>query len=276
MKKRVLIPIDFSSDSINAFEHGLIYAQKADADIRLIHVSKNNNFDEPFNVKEFKELGGKTIEDFFEIIINKYRDKIPNKIDYKLRTGKVYLEVCNQAKYDDSNLIIAGTHGISGFEEYWIGSNAYKIVTNAPCPVITIRNGYIRRDLKTIVLPIDVSKDSRKKVKYTIEIAKIFNSTIHVIGVRETDKPRINKKINNYVEQVAGLVQKNNIKFKTEILLAKNITDTIIEYSKEHKVELISAMTEQSESALNIFLGKYAQQLVNHSPIPVLSIRPNY
>ncbi len=274
--RRVLVPIDFSSDSINAFEHALIYAKYADADIRLIHVSKNNNFDEPFNLKEYKDLGGTTIEDFFEIIINKYKTKIPNKIDYKIRRGKVYIEVCNQAKYDDSNLIIAGTHGISGFEEYWMGSNAFKIVTNAPCPVITIRNGYIRRELKTIVMPIDASKDTRRKVNYTIDIAKIFNSTIHIIGVRETNKPRINKKVQSYVDQVANVVEKNNIKYKTEMLLAKNITDTIIDYAKEQRAELISAMTEQNESAFNIFLGKYAQQLVNHSPVPILSIRPNY
>jgi len=274
--RRVLVPVDFSSDSINAFEHALIYAQHADADIRMIHVSKNNNFDEPFNLKEYRDLGGRTIEDFFDIIINKYKAKIPNKIDYKIRTGKVYIEVCNQAKYDDSNLIIAGTHGISGFEEYWMGSNAFKIVSNAPCPVITIRNGYIRRELKTIVMPIDVSKDTRRKVNYTIDIAKTFNSEIHIIGVRETNKPRINKKVQNYVEQVSSVVEKNGVKYKTEMLLAKNITDTIIDYAKEHKAELISAMTEQAESAFNIFLGKYAQQLVNHSPIPVLSIRPNY
>ena len=37
-----------------------------------------------------------------------------------------------------AGLIITGSHGISGFEEYWIGSNAFKIVTYATCPVVTV------------------------------------------------------------------------------------------------------------------------------------------
>ena len=61
------------------------------------------------------------------------------EFNYKIRKGKVHVEIANQAKYSDAMLVIAGTHGVTGFEEFWIGSNAYRIVTYAPCPVITVR-----------------------------------------------------------------------------------------------------------------------------------------
>ncbi len=274
--ERIIIPIDFSGDSINALEHAIKYANNANAELRMIHVKKSLKYDEPFQFKDFDSTLGNSIEDFFEMLIEKYKPHIKTKIDYKIRVGKVYKEVCNQAKYDDSDLIISGSHGGSGFEEYWIGSNAYRIVMNAPCPVITVRNGYTVREVKKIILPIDISKGSRKKIPFTIELAKIFNAEIHVIGVRETDRPRVNQKLIRYSEQAKKAIESNNIVCKTDLLLGDNHSDTIIEYAKKEDAQLISIMTEQAESALNIFVGKYAQQMINNSPIPMLNTRNNY
>ena len=53
---------------------------------------------------------------------------------------------------------------------------------------------------------------------------------------------------------------------------AENITNSIINYAKEINADTIAIMTEQEMTTANLFLGAYAQQMVNHSPIPVLSI----
>jgi hypothetical protein len=69
------------------------------------------------------------------------------------------------AKMTDADLIIAGTHGVTGFEQYWIGSNAYRIVSYAPCPVITVRFDFdFDNDIRNVVLPIDATPDTRQKV----------------------------------------------------------------------------------------------------------------
>jgi nucleotide-binding universal stress UspA family protein len=52
-----------------------------------------------------------------------------------------------------------------------------------------------------------------------------------------------------------------------------NVTKTTIEYSGNVKADLIAIMTEQETTTANLFLGPYAQQMVNHSPIPILSVR---
>lgn len=67
--------------------------------------------------------------------------------------------------------IIMGTHGVSGFEEKIIGSNSNCVVVNAPCrPIITIRQKYSPTLPKKIVLPIDMSKDTRKKKSFCNKI----------------------------------------------------------------------------------------------------------
>ena len=41
---------------------------------------------------------------------------------------------------------------------------------------------------------------------------------------------------------------------------------------KKINADIITIMTEQELTTANLFLGAYAQQMVNHSPIPVLSV----
>ncbi len=270
--KNILIPIDFSADSINAFEQAIFFANTINANVRLLHVKKNKNFEMPFNFKDFNQAIGKSLDDFMNILIKKYKGEVKNNLDYKIRQGNVYKEITNQAKYDDSYLIVMGTHGVSGFEELWIGSNAYRVVSNSPCPIITIRNGFLHKKLANIVLPIDLTSESRQKVPFVTELALAFKSIVHIIGVSEINSPDITSKLNSYCSQVEEYFKDKDVKYIKKILVGSNITDQTIEYANKVKAELIAIMTEQPVNAA-FWLGQYAQQMVNHSPIPVLSIR---
>lgn len=273
--KRILVPIDFSGDSVNALEHAIVIANKFKADIRMIHVkSKYANYDETFDFKDFNTVLSTSIKDYFEIKLQKYKDTIYGKLDYKIREGKIYIEICNQAKYDDSDLIVMGTHGVSGFESLWMGSNAYRVVSHAPCPVLSLRNDFNKKDFKKIVLPLDTTNETRQKVPLVTEIAKSFDAEILVVTISETDKQSIIRKLNQYTQQVSEYIENKGVKCSSDNLLGTNLTDITIEYAENNKADLIAIMTEQSESAKNIFLGPYAQQMVNHSTIPVMSFRP--
>ncbi|MBI5541537.1 MAG: universal stress protein [Bacteroidia bacterium] len=270
--KKILVPIDFSADSVNALEHAISFANIIEADVRMIHVKRSKNFEMPFYFKDFDMVVGKSLDDFMNILIEKYKGKIKTKLDYKIREGNVFKEITNQAKYDDAYLIIMGTHGASGFEELMIGSNAFRVVSNAPCPIITIRNGFEHKDLKNVVMPIDFSKETRQKVPFVTELARFFGATVHVIGVAEISSVDITSKINTYCTQVEEYLKEKGVNCTKEVLVGSNITDITIDYAKKVNAELITIMTDQLTNAA-FWLGPYAQQMVNHSPIPVLSIR---
>lgn len=274
--KKIIVPIDFSKDSINALEHAVWISNAVGADLRIIHVTKSKNFEMPFTIENFDKMIGKSLEDFMQLIYKKYKAKVKGKLDYKIRVGKIYREIVNQAKYDDAYMIIMGTHGVSGFEEMWIGSNAYRVVSNAPCPVLTIRHGFLRCVVRNFVLPVDITSDTRKKVPFTAELAKFLKSTVHVLLVSESSSLTIKKKIDNYGKQVQEYLTKAGVRNVLAYGIGDNITDETIKYAKSIGADLISIMTEQPENPQNLWLGAYAQQMVNHSPLPVLSIRPEF
>jgi len=187
----------------------------------------------------------------------------------------VYSEIANQAKYNDSNFIVAGSHGVSGFESFMIGSNASKIVTYSPCPVITLRENFlIKKDVKKIVLPLDNSAATRQKVPYALEMARAFKAEIHVLELQSSTLVSIRRIVTKYAEQVEKFLKENEIKFVKKVVDCDNITTATIKYAEENGADQIFIMTEQEQETSNIWLGPFAMQMVNNSPIPVISIQP--
>lgn len=270
--KHILVAIDFSKCSIHALEYAISLANRVKANVIMVWVDNTKSEESVF--MEPADASRKEISRSFEDLIAKYSPQLDyGEIHYKIRKGKVHIEVANQAKYSDAMLVIAGTHGVTGFEEFWIGSNAYRIVTYSPCPVITIRAGYkFKKEIERIIVPIDSTLETRQKVPFACSIAQIFDAELHVLALYSTTIAAVRYKVDNYSKQVKSFLENEKVKFKMATIEADNITNASIDYAKEIDADLITIMTEQETTTANLFLGAYAQQMVNHSPVPVLSL----
>jgi len=270
--KEIIVAIDFSKGSVNALKYAITIANKTGADIMMVWVKKPSSSDSLYSVD-------KTIIDEakkrFEGLVFDFKNKLKGKLKFKVLEGKVYKEIVNLAKYTEADLIVSGTHGVSGFEKYWIGSNAYKIVAASDCPVITIRNSFsVKTTIKKIILPIDDSVDTRHKVPFTAELAKAFGSEIHILSLYYSENKEKVKKVLSYSKQVAEVLENNSIKFISESINGDIDPSKIIKYAENVDADLIAIMSEQETSSYSFILGKFAQETVNQSPIPVLTVQP--
>ncbi len=271
---RIIVAIDFSDCSINAFLHALTIAQKCGSDMTLVWVQKSPAEKDKFS-GQFND-STKDVKKAMDELIEKYKSELPNNtITYKVRTGKVYKEVTSEAKEARAMLIVVGTHGASGFEEFWIGSNANKIIASSSCPVVTIRGGInVQRPLTRIVFPIDSAEETRQKATFTSYIAKKHDAEVFMLKIYTSKIKAMRHNVDLYATQVTRYFDEEKIKYKIDAVDALNISDAMIEYATMIDANMISIMTEQETTATNILIGPYAHQTVNHSPIPVLSIHP--
>jgi nucleotide-binding universal stress UspA family protein len=269
--KQIIVAIDFSKCSVHALEYAVQLSNTLKAGITMVWVDPSRT-DE--SVLETSSSNRKEITNSFDQLIEQYTPSMEHgEIGYKIRKGKVHIEVANQAKYSDAMMVIAGTHGVSGFEEFWIGSNAYRIVTYAPCPVITIRTSYdFNSGMKNIVVPIDSTLETRQKIPFATKMAKYFDCQIHVLSMYTTSIRAVRQRVDHYSKQVTKYLDEENVKYILESVDAENVTNSTIDYATKANADIITIMTEQETTTANLFLGAYAQQMVNHSPIPVLSV----
>ncbi len=271
--KTLLVATDFSKNSLHVLEYAIMFANNLNAVVHLIWVD-NSSLDD--NLMDTIEEGLRIEKkNFLKKIVSDYKSKVPdNKLQYHLKKGKVYQEIGKTARQLKADIIFTGTHGVTGFEQYWIGSNAYRIMTSAPCPVITVRGDYnFENGIKTILLPLDSSLETKQKLPFTVELAKRFNATIHLLKVYNSPIGVIRKRIDSFGHEAEKCISDKNISYKIESVEAVNVAASILEYAEKNRVDLIAIMTEQNITTANKFLGPYAQQLINGAKVPVLSLR---
>ncbi|MGC1391993.1 MAG: universal stress protein [Bacteroidales bacterium] len=270
--KNIIVPIDFSNESLDGLSMALMMAKKTGANIQMVHVIGKN-----IDNNELLEKENQLAKRKFEGILQKCKDDgiINCALNYTIREGRIFHEITTLADKFEDSLIVLSTHGESGFEELFIGGNAYKIASHSKNPVITVRKCKISQNIDKIVLPLDITLQTREKVPYTVKLAKLFGSEIHLITVRASHLRSTEKKLYKYTEQVCSYFWDHDIPYKVEHLTGGNLTDLILEYSVSANADLISIMTEQEKSVSNLLLGTYAHQMINKARIPVLSF-PTY
>lgn len=264
--ENIIVGIDFSKGSECAIELSVDIANRMSLDLKMVYVSSTSQ--ESGNSSEAE------VQTKIEELVKKYQPCLTSTVmSYEITEGKVSQELARIAKQDEAVMVIVGTHGTSGYEKDWIGRNAYKTIEDTECPVLTIRENFdFNKELENIVLPIDSSMDTRQKVPFTIKMAKLFNSKIHILGLYSSES--IMPMVDKYVDQVEKFVKSYNIEYTVEKTGSENITNSTLEYAEKMNADLIVIMTEQEKKLTNIVLGSYAQQMIHHSMIPVLTIHP--
>lgn len=270
--KRIIVPIDFSKEAMEGLNLAITLSKSIPSVIEMVYVQKKK--DEFYHITKEKEQ--ELAEKKFKEIQKKYKSKLPKntELKYIIKKGKIYTEVVNQAHSFKDSFIVSSTHGASGFEKFFLGSNTFKIITATTKPVFTIRDTISPKEIRNIILPLDTTHDTRQKVPFTAEIAGFCNAKIHVVSVCQTLSKEFEKKLNGFSKQTCEYLDKQNIPYETDFRSGKNITDLTQEYAKEVNADLISIMTEQSLAFSGVVIGGNAQEMLNTSDFPVLSITP--
>jgi nucleotide-binding universal stress UspA family protein len=267
--KNIIIPIDFSEDSQKGIELALLFARKQYTNVQLVYVQKKSS---DYNSPGYFEEEKKWAEKKFKEIIANFEPRMENdsKLRYIIKSGKIYKEIVSQVESYKEAMVIASTHGASGFEEFFMGSNAFKIISATERPVLTTRTGRIPEDIKNIVMPLDVTIDTRQKVPITAELAELFGAEVHIITVSSSRGQRITNRLEAYSRQAAGYFTAKKVPFRQKSLYGENIVDLTVVYADSVNADVITIMKEQSRNLT--FMGNLTHQLLNHATIPVLTL----
>jgi nucleotide-binding universal stress UspA family protein len=278
--QNILIPYDFSETAALALDHAVFMAKLCKAKITLLHVIETYSFTSAISnafsksQSEFESKIEETTKEKLKGIAEGIHKKSAIQVNYVAEVGSIYKQIIKAANDIHANMIIMGTHGASGVSEFLLGSNAYKIVSGSPCPVITVQSHAKKIGFKDIVLPIDDSSVSRQKVTYAIEMAKYYSSTLHIAGLRTSKNADFVRKFEIKVRQVEDYINEHNVVCTRKMFDGDDISKIALSYADEIKADLIIIMTEQEASPGFLGIGSAAQTLVNHSKVPVMSIRP--
>lgn len=267
--KKIIVPIDFSEESENGLDLAIKVANNMKAKVEMVHVIKESN---DLYLAEEKEHR-KEAEKSFKEIIERYKDQLVegNELTYVIHKGRIHQEIVNHAKYNGAEMIIGSTHGASGFEELFIGSNAHRIIASSQLPTMVIRNGVAPKSFDKILLPIDDTIETRQKVPFTAELAKNFDAKIIVQTIYPTPDAQTKNKVKAYQDQVTEYLDKEKITYEVKEYEG-GIVKNVLECAREYDVDLIAVMAEEERTLSSFVLGTNVMELTRKSNVPTLCI----
>ena len=265
-----IVPIDFSVDSLKGLQWAIHFSQKKQINIQMVYVlSTSSNF-QPSVVEDEQKYA----EAQFKKLIKEYGPTMGNqsRLRYIIKKGKVYREVVNQANSYKNAVVSASTHGASGFEELFIGSNALKIMAATEQPVFTIRTT-VPDQIKKIVVPIKMHLDTRQKAPAVADLATLFGAELHVISISTRNNKRDLARLETYARQVMGFFKAKHLKTVSKTMVGDSLPNLTCNYAEAVNADLITIMSSAIDK-WNVAFGSYAQQMVKSATVPLLSITP--
>ena len=268
--KSIIVGTDFSQGSFVALELAVDIANKLNCGIKIIWAKQDGMLVDSEMLTTMTRLAEEKLKD----LCAQHQPRLQHgKLRWEIIPGKVANVIARSARHENAPMVVIGTNGASGFEKYWMGSTAVRIVQESPVPVLTIREGYdFHKKLERIVVPIRVNNNSRQKVKPAASMAKIFGSEICILGL--IDLPEQSNQLRAYITQTAEYLGKEGIPYTATVKKYSNYCDTVLNYAEEVGADLVVINTEQDKIISQLFLGTNAQQIVHNAQVPVLCIHP--
>ncbi len=255
-------------------KEALYFQQILEMRIFILNIMKPPSFSS-------KDLNAKKLEtrlikyrqkqsDFVKSVIQK---EIPKNIILKIKTGNVVPTLIHESKYGGYDFIIVDKSK-SSFKGALHWSKFDKFINQSRCPVLTINKDFPIREIKKIIIPIDISQTTKKRLLWATLFAKKFNAKIQIVSA-----------LNININESKSLAFKNAVKIKhllwdrgveCDVKILKvnmqNKHQTILEYINKEKPELVIIRTHQESIFAETNIGKFVSEIVHGCTMPVFTV----
>lgn len=294
--RQVLCPIDFSDASRHALEHAVAIATWYKSQLtalHVIHVPVMYPHPLMMPVEAGPTLPTAADRQAHEEQLRSWleparRGGISTQV--VVDEGIAALQILEQARARKTDLIVMGTHGLSGFERFMLGSVTEKILRKASCPVLTVppASGTTAKvPYKRLLCPIDFSGSSQSALRFASSLAKEADANLCVLHVIDwpTDHDFMVKR---FEEEAFRRAVEDDARRRLEGLLIEDIRVackpvTAIEYGKPY--QRILAVAERDAADLIVIgvrgrnplglavFGSTTNQVVRSASCPVLTLK---
>lgn len=275
-ENKILVPVNFSDQSKEGIYQAIEISKNSGAKICLLHVIRTNL--PPWNFMDEKEFENQivTIEQAMIDEAEKLVDGEPPVFTAIVKKGKLCDTILEQSKALNVDMIVMGTSTENNIKKKIIGSNALRVATEADIPVVTVKKGCASKNIDRIILPLDLTKETKEKVSNAIKLAKEFKSKIFAVSFSSTNDEYVVNHLKSQLKQVNEFVTNSGIEIETDFRIynSGNREDKLIEFIQEKEGDIVIITTHQQPELIRFFLGSFAKEVMHSAPIPVLSIVP--
>ena len=271
--KKILVPIDFSDYSANAFRMAGYMARVKGMSIKLLHVfeERNSTLSKlPFFSKKNHEYTPEMERHISEHLQRMVALEQFNGLTIEQEVRRSNKGVTKEILNEDCDVIIMGRRREENEEVFFTGSIAEKVVRLSPIPVITV--GALRENfsIQNIVFASDFEEPEQAPIiQRVLDLANIFNAQLHFLYVSINREFLSEKKSQQTVEYLAGKFDLQN--HNVEIYFADTEEAGISGYIQQNQIDLLALCTHGRSGIASFFIGSVAENMSAYASVPVVT-----
>lgn len=196
-------------------------------------------------------------------------------IHQTVKNYKIFSELDEVAKEHQADLIVMGSHGSSGLQEVFVGSNTEKVVRTASVPVLVIKDEYDFTST-TAVFACDYKLESLEVFKKAMHLFKSLGMQAKLVYINlPGENYRSTKQIEQQIVDFLVHLDKENPILPEDIMIYSDysVEQGVFNYAKKTKAGVIGIPTHGRRGLAHYFSGSISEDIVNHSQIPVITFK---
>ena len=272
--KRILVPTDFSKHAEYALKVAAQIAKRNDGEIFLLHMLElpsagNDALSRAHDIPELMFFKNAAVSKLDDLMNSSYLDGV--KISRIIQFEMAFEGIIKNGEAHNVDLIVMGSHGASGFQEMFIGSNTEKVVRNSNVPVLVIKREEDNFNASKFVFTSDFSEEIKKPFEKVVEFANKFNAHLHLVNVNTPNNFKSTKVAQKQMDEFVAEFKIDN--YSTHIYNDVNVEKGILHFAKSIDADIIGMSTHGRKGLSHFFNGSISEDLVNHAKRPVITFK---
>lgn len=265
---KILVPVDFSDFSINAFQYAIGTARDLQAEIVLFHASHNIKVVDVNVMISIDDLLLKESNDKLNDLI-KSQDTQDVSVSYISKIGLVNDLITEVSKKENIDFIVMGTKGASGLEEVFLGSVTSSLIRKSNVPILAIPGDAKYESLKNITIALDFKDTYANNLSLVKQLAVKKDGEIDILHIKNTNG---NADIKD--DSILSLEEKlDPIKHSYVFLEKSKTTSAILEYIKQNNPDLLIVISKAHSLFERLFHKSVSETLAMNISIPLLIMK---
>ena len=276
--RKILIPTDFSKNSMNAAKYAVELFKHGPSEIYLLHAFADEVYDAKTRLADaiFGELQQKALEKAEENLEKMRQDLFnisPNpkhKVFTIAEFGMLVDSVNELVERENIDVVVMGTQGKTGDKKITFGSNTLQVIKYVKCPVLAVPEVFGDVHPKNILFPTDfLIPYKRRELKLLGTTAKRFASKIDFLYVSKFPNLSLRQQDNKTFLEAS--LSENQVSFNEEY--GKDVTKAINTFVIENPIDMLVMVNTRHSYLENILYQSTIEKIGLNIDIPFLVLQ---
>ncbi len=278
--RRILVPVDFSPASKNAFEFAVDLAQVFSAEVEVFHAVEGM-FDAGLPSVTGQPAGeiAATEQELADFIGEKYakpeavaptNNQLPNNQLTKIKADFGFAAAAIETRSTQFDLVVMSTTGHQTFLTKIFGSVSTSVSTNAHCPVLLVPPSAHFQGFKNILYASNFESADPEKIRQVADFSKKMEAQLHFVHVGHPGSTvaDLEKAVFKIHHDDAAPDQP----FIFEQIMGDDVVEKLHEYAFEHRIDLLVFVTHRRGIWQEITHRSISKKLLFNTFMPVLVV----